>query len=325
MHSSAVSYDSTAVRPGWDSLPAGVRDAVAARLSGGPLTSGPPAGGGFTRGFAGVVAGAAGTKFIKASNQEIISRSYRREALINPRLPAGIPVPRLDWSLELDGWVVLAFDAVPGARMPAQPWRREELDATLRAWDEVASALASPPQALLDVGLLTAEADAGAAFSAWRHEAAGSLRMKLPRWLPRDLVVPLAWLEDAWPAATAGTAVAHADLRQDNVVLDSAGQPWFCDWNWPCLAASWFDLATLLVTASGDGYDASALFAAQPSARDAAPEQLDALLAAISGYWLAASAESPVPSASPMLRQHQRWSGETALRWLARRRGWRLP
>jgi thiamine kinase-like enzyme len=173
--------------------------------------------------------------------------------------------------------------------------------------------------------LITAEVDAGEAFAGWRRFAAGHLSSSLlPDWFPRELIVPLAHLEDGWVAATAGTAVVHADLRQDNVLLDNSGKAWFCDWNWPCLAASWFDLGPLLVTAHADGHDATALFKAQPYVIDVADEQLDALLAAIAGYWLVAGSGPQFTSASPLLRQHQTWSGEATIRWLAERRAWRL-
>lgn len=107
------------------------------------------------------------------------------------------------------------------------------------------------------------------------------------------------------------------------VLIDAGGAAWICDWNWPCLGASWFDLVLLLATAFADGYDATALFAAHPTARGVADEQLDAALAALSGFFLVSGAQPPADW-SPHIRQHQTWCGEVTLRWLADRRRWTI-
>ncbi|MEV6525916.1 aminoglycoside phosphotransferase family protein [Longispora sp. NPDC051575] len=322
MRNPGVGYTSTAVRPDWNSLPAAVRALVADRL-GGPVTAGPPAGGGFSGGFASVVRGPAGALFVKAvsaTDNPVIADCYRREAKINKALPIGVPVPRVHWLADTADWVILALDAIEGARMPGP----DDLDRVLAAWHHVIDALATPPRALLDVGLRTAEEDNGPAFAGWRRIAAGEVPDRiLGDWFPRDLIVPLAHLENDWATATAGTAVVHHDLRMDNVVLDAAGAPWFCDWNWPSLAASWFDLPALLVPAYAAGRDTSALLARQPALSGVTPDQVDALLAAVAGYWAVAGSHEYIPG-SPWLRQHQTWSGEATVRWIAERRGWRV-
>ncbi|GIG62306.1 hypothetical protein Lfu02_66780 [Longispora fulva] len=321
MRNPAVDYTATAVRPAWDSLPESVRSLVSDRL-GGPVTSGPSAGAGFSGGFAAVVRGS-GQFFVKAvseTDSPHIAANYRREAVINQALPSGVPVPRVHWIDQVDGWVVLALDPVDSARMPGL----DDLDRVLASWHGVIDALATPSQALLDVGLNTAEDDNGPAFAGWRRIAAGEIPSSiLGDWFPRELITPLAVLEDGWAPATAGTAVVHHDLRMDNVVLDGEGAPWFCDWNWPALAASWLDLPPLLVPAFAAGRDTSALLAAQPCMTGVSPEQVDALLAAVAGYWLVAGSHDFIP-ASPWLRQHQTWSGEATVRWIAQRRGWTL-
>lgn len=322
MHTPSVAYATTAVRPSWSALPPAVQAAISSRV--GVAAAGPTAGGGFSGGYAAVI----GDTFVKAASwvdNPPIAAHYAREARINAVLPEEVPAPRLRWTTEVDDWVLLGLDAVPGARMPNQPWLTGELQRTLTGWDLAAEALTEPPPALLDAGLVTAEEEFGPAFAGWRRIAAGELSAELlPPWFPKTLIAPLAHLEDGWVAATAGTSVAHSDLRRDNVILDSSGAAWFCDWNWPCLAASWFDLAPFLITAHAEGHDTDTLFQARPCAAGVTPEQLDALLAAVAGYWFVAGAQPRVPLTSPLLRQHQRWSGEATLRWLASRRGWLL-
>lgn len=321
-------YTATAARPRWADLPPQVRESVGRRL-GGAAVAAQSAGGGFTPGFAALVHGPSGPEFVKAVDaaaHPYIAGCYRREAAINRALPPGVPAPRLRWTEESAGWVVLGFDPVPDGRMPADPWRPEELTATLDACAALAEALARPTPELLALDLKPLQPAPGEPdFDAWRTLAGGGPGAGLlPGWLPRELIGPLAALESGWAGAAAGDAVVHEDLRRDNIVLDGAGRAWICDWNWPRLGASWFDLALLLATARADGHDADRLFAAHPAARGAAPEQLDAVLAALTGYFFTEGARPGPPSGSPVLRRHQTWSGEVTLRWLAARRGWRL-
>ncbi|MFE9407329.1 phosphotransferase family protein [Streptomyces sp. NPDC006704] len=320
-----LQYSSTAVRPYWDDLPRDVRQLISLRL-GGVVNAGPSAGSGFTRGFAAVVTADSGPQFVKAVNSADsmhIADCYRREALINRALPDEVPAPRLRWHDEQDGWVVLGFDAITGGHLPSEPWQPEELAAALAAWASASEALAEPSEPLLLTGLLPVGESGD--FADWRTLAAGTTTTDLlPNWAPLHLLDTLANLEAGWREATKGDAVLHHDLRQDNILLDTAGSAWICDWNWPCLGASWFDLVLLLATAYADGHDASALFAAHPTTREVADEQLDAALAALSGFFLLSGARPPHAFGSPYLRQHQTWSGEVTLRWLADRRGWRF-
>ncbi|MFI9326399.1 phosphotransferase family protein [Kitasatospora sp. NPDC052868] len=313
-------YESTAARPAWRDLPAAVRQLVV-RRGGGAVAGVTTAGGGFTPGFAGVVRGPHDTQFVKAVDtaaHPVIADCYRREVGINRALPAGVSAPRVRWAQEAAGWLVLGFDAVDRARMPANPWRPEELAATLDACAAYAEALAAPSPELLALGLQPiAEAET---FDHWRRLAGGGTD-PLPAWFPRELIAPLAELEADWAAAATGGSVVHLDLRRDNVLLDTDGRAWICDWNWPCLGASWFDLPLLLATAHADGHDADALFAAQSVARGVAPEQLDAVLAGLAGYFLVTGAQPDPPGTTPALRRHQTWSGEVVLRWLSERRG----
>lgn len=315
-------YDATAVRPHWQDLPQDVRRLIAHRL-GGEVQAGPSAGSGFTNGFAAVLRGTSGPQFIKAvrsTDNPVVADCYRREALINQALPAQMPAPRLQWMEEQDGWVVLGFEAVDGGRLPATPWKPDELTATLDAYTITAEALSIPPAGLQHAGIRPVGEDGD--FADWRNLARGATSTNvLPSWMPLDLLDVLAGLESGWREAVAGNAVLHHDLRQDNVLIDAEGTAWICDWNWPCLGASWFDLVLLLATAYADGHDATRLFGQHPTSRGVAAEQLDAALAALSGFFLTYGGRPPADW-SPHIRQHQTWCGEVTLRWLADRRGW---
>ncbi|MFK3984010.1 phosphotransferase [Micromonospora sp. NPDC050397] len=320
-----VPYGATAVRPDWADLPAELRAAIAARL-GARVSWATTAGGGFTNGFAGVLGTTAGDRvFVKAASladQRHLSDWYARETAIVAALPPGLPVARPRWTLTTAGHFVICLDAIDG-RTPALPWHPAELSATLDAYARVARALREPPEALVALGPPQLADLLRADLSWWREIVDGyepvpagvpaSLRGRLPE---------LASLEGLLPGYAHGTGLIHCDLRLDNVLIDRSGAAWICDWNWLCFGPAWFDLAGLLVTAYASGLDADRAFATHPATRDAPADGLDAALAALAGYWLVRATTEPAAE-SPHLRAHQRWSGETALAWLASRRGWR--
>ncbi|SCG60338.1 phosphotransferase [Micromonospora inositola] len=327
-----VPHDATAVRPDWAALPAGLRDAVAARL-GGPPVAVRVAGAGFTRGFAAVLETADGTRaFLKAASltgQRHLVDWYAHEAAVLARLPAGLPVPRPRWTLTEAGWYAVCLDAVDGAP-PRLPWDPGELAATLAAYAEVAAALADPPPALVGLGLPRLADLARDDILCWGEVTAGrEPAPELPPWA-RARLPELVALESRLPAYADAppvgsghppTGLIHCDLRVDNVLIDTTGRAWICDWNWLCHGPAWFDLASLLITGYASGLDADLAFATHPAAAGAPPDALDVTLAALSGYLLTSAAAGP-SSASPHIRAHQRWSGDQALGWLAARRSW---
>ncbi|THV31308.1 phosphotransferase [Glycomyces paridis] len=315
-----VPYDATAVRVAWETLPPFVRESVAAALGGEPAEV-RMAGGGFSSGFAARVRSSSGAElFVKAAgpgNSRALD-AYRREALVNPALPAGVPAPRLEFAADFEDWTVLGFEAVDG-RAPTLPMNPRDLDLMLDAWARAAAALTPAPQALLDLGVTADPVDHK--LRQFASLDAGSIE---PFPLPPALegrTAELATIERGIDAALTADAVMHFDLRPDNMIV-GADQAWICDWNWVEVHSTWFDTACFLVAAHGDGHDADALFHKHPTAAGVTADELDAVLASITGYYLSQSYDPPIPEVSPYLRRHQRWSGLAAADWLARRRGW---
>ncbi|MDG4789265.1 phosphotransferase [Micromonospora sp. WMMD1102] len=316
-------YDATAVRPGWADLPAELRAAISARL-GARVNWASTAGGGFTQGFAGVLQTVAGDRvFVKAASlvdQRHLSDWYAREAAITAVLPAGLAVARPRWTLTAAGYHVICLDAIDG-RMPGLPWRPAELAATLDTYATVAAALRQPPGELVALGVPRLADLARADLAWWAELAAGRETLPEVPAVARHRLADLAALESRLPGYADLPSMIHGDLRVDNVLVDPAGLAWLCDWTWLSFGPPWFDLASLLITAYASGLDADALFATHLAARDAPPDGLDAALAALSGYWLIRAAAGP-DSGAPHAQAHQRWSGETALGWLAERQHW---
>jgi hypothetical protein len=317
-----VAYGATAVRPDWPDLPKSLRKAISARL-GAPVATARIAGGGFTRAFAAVLTTSAGlSAFVKAASlQDLNSRSYAREASITALLPSAIEAARPLWTMVHSGWYVLCLEAIDG-HQPALPWNPDELAAALAAWSAASEALANPGTDLLALGVPLLP-DVLRTEMSWWSEIAGG-REAMPG-TARDTVAParldeLASLERALPELAAGVGMTHGDLRIDNVLIGRDRRARLCDWTWPCRGVPWFDIVTLLVSAYASGLDADAYLAdwAAPA------EGVDGALAALAGYWLMRADGGP-SSASPHSRQHQRFSGQQALAWLASRRGWPEP
>ncbi|MFF5218474.1 phosphotransferase family protein [Micromonospora sp. NPDC000442] len=320
----AVPYHATAQRPEWSALPARLRAAVATRL-GAPVVQARTAGAGFTRGFAALLRTADGQgAFVKAAphaEQPHLVDWYAREAAILTRLPASLPVPRPRWTLWEAGWYVLCLDPVDG-HTPRLPWDRAELSATLTAFTDVTEALAEPPAELTALGLPHL-ADLARDDILWWGEVAAGREPVPPLPAPaRGRLAELVALESRLPGyAAAATGLTHGDLRVDNVLIDTVGTAWFCDWSWLCHGPAWFDLVTLLITGYAGGLDVDSLFAAHPAAAGAPDDALDVTLATLAGYHLTAATSAP-PTASSHLPAHQRWTGGQALAWLAHRRAW---
>jgi hypothetical protein len=314
-----IPYGATAVRKDWSELPPALRAAIGARL-GGPVTAVTSAGGGFTRAFAAIIETGSGERaFVKAAAlTDPTADWYAREAAITAALPDGVPAARPRWTFVAAGYFVLGLDVIDGT-VPALPWTPNALAAALQAWAIAADALAKPSEALVAVGLPALSDLLRSDLSCWSPIAAGHAPMPAaaPDWAAAR-IDELAALERAAPHLVAGEGMLHGDLRVDNVLIDRSGAAWLCDWTWPCLGAPWFDTVTLLVTAYASGLDPDALL--EPWRAPAAG--IDAALAALSGYWLVRASSRP-SSGSPHSRQHQRFSGEQALAWLAARRGWK--
>jgi aminoglycoside phosphotransferase (APT) family kinase protein len=316
------SYAATAIRPKWEALPGDVREAITERL-GSEVIAAAPAGGGFTSGFAAVLTTATGERsFVKAAraaDQRHLCDWYAHEALVTAALPPEIRAPRPRWTLADHHWFILCTEAIDG-HVPPLPWQPQELAETLETWATAAEALANPPRELRDLDLPPLDALINQDLQMWTEIARGNTPLPAFAEHARPLIPALAALESKLPAlaATAGEALMHCDLRLDNVLIDTKGRAWLCDWNWLCHGPAWFDTVVLLITAHASDLNATQLWETHPTAANAPDGALDAALAAMSGYCLTRAA-SPPNDAAPLVRAHQRWTGEQALAWLLTR------
>lgn len=299
-----------------------MRGAVEAWL-GGKVVSAASSPGGFSPGVAALLQTSDGRRvFAKAVGPEPNPDSpavHRREAEIVTALPPGVPVPGLLWSYDEgeDGWVVLIFEAVEG-RSPSVPWRPEELAKVLDALAALSERLTPSPLAPETAG--GAEGWSVVAGGHWRR--LGQERpAHLDGWSARNLD-GLVELEERAPAAVAGDALLHLDLRADNLLLTADGVL-VVDWPHARVGAPWVDLAFFApsVVMQG-GPRPEELFRRYPPARDADDEAITAGVAAIAGFFTGEGSR-PAPPGLPTLRAFQAAQGEAARTWLARRTGWK--
>jgi hypothetical protein len=309
---SPVPHGRTARRLDWIHLPPTVRAAIEDRC-GSPVSSATSQDSGFTPGFASVLFCEDGSRhFVKAAStraQRMFADAYREEVRKLAALPGAAPAPRLRWSFDLDDWFVLSTEYVE-ARAPRRPWREAELQLCVDMLTDAVPVLTPPPPELE----LPHAADELAEWPAyWDH-----LRAVHPD-LPH--LEEAARLAARYSEVVAGQTVVHTDVRDDNLLLTTDGRVLLCDWNWPMVGAAWLDSLFLLIGPRGDGIDVDAVIAGHPLLSAVPGEDIDMVLALVTGYFLK-SADEPVPPTSPFIRDAQRWQGEVCWEWLRERRGW---
>jgi aminoglycoside phosphotransferase (APT) family kinase protein len=303
-------------RIGWTDLPAAVRDWTERTLDG-QVAEAHTQGAGFSPGAACRLLLRDGRRaFVKAVSagvNEESARLHRTEAGIMRAMPPGIPVPSLIDSYDEDGWVALILTDVAG-RIPAQPWRRDELAEAIDALSELHERLTPSPVADAP-NVVDLYRDV---FGGWRRMAEGDT---VPPEDFRSRVDRLAELESAWPAAATGTTLLHGDLRADNMLLTDRGVV-LVDWPWAAVGAPWFDVIAFAPSAVMHGAgDPEWLLARSRDAVGVPEDAVTAVIAAVAGYFTE-QATKPAPPGLPGLRAFQAAQGDAARAWLATRLGW---
>jgi len=306
------------MRLSWSAVPATLR-AEAERLLGGRVLRAVTQPGGSSPGVTARLALSNGRNaFVKAVGETGPGSldMHRAEARVAAALPASVPAARLRASLDGDGWVILVFEDVEG-RMPVQPWQPAELSRVLDAMAGLALTLTPSP---IEAPPVTARFGRYLG-GGWQQLAAASHAgddlADLDPWA-RAALHDLAGLEAGWAAAAEGTTLAHGDVRADNILL-APDRVVFVDWPWACVAQPWFDLVTMMpsVTLNG-GPPPESVLAAHQVARDADPDSITSVVAALAGMWTYLGRQPDPPGLHPV-REFRRAQGEIALAWLKAR------
>lgn len=303
-------------------MPPDVRAAVEERL-GSPIVRASSQSAGFSPGVAARLRTEDGRRlFAKAAGPEpspAAPELHRAEARVTAALPAEAPVPRLHFSHDEGGWMVLIFEDIDG-RNPAVPWRSEELDATLEALVALRELLTPSP--LLAGRIVGGASDWPVISSDYWRKAAERRPVGLDRWSARHLEA-LADLEAGAPAAAVGSTLLHLDLRADNLLITPENRVLVVDWPHARVGASWVDTVFLAPSvAMQGGPPPEELLARDPHGRTVDPDALAAVVAAVAGFFILEGLQ-PTPAGLPTLRPFQSAQGEATRKWLARLTGWR--
>lgn len=305
-------------RPTWSALPPGVRAAIEERL-GTRVTGATSHDGGYSPGLASTLRTSDGNVFVKAvaAEHEFSARAHRQEIERFTLLPAGLPAPRARWLLEIDddgGWVAVAFDAVAG-RAPAAPLVGDDLDAVAELAQEIGTHRIGP-------GLLPELIDElPHTFTVGLAESRPAGLATYDPWFATHLD-DLATIELEVPQAAQGSAVAHGDLRGDNVVLVEDGEVLRAvavDWPNASRGAAFYNQVGMLPAVhAGGGPAPEDVLARHPLPTGTDDDAVTAVLVALSGYFASKSLDPPPPGI-PHLRSFQRAQAETSIAWLRRR------
>jgi aminoglycoside phosphotransferase (APT) family kinase protein len=258
--------------------------------------------------------------FVKAAGlatHEETPDMHRREARVAAVLPPEVPAPRFLFAYDDGDWVALAFEDVEG-RQPHVPWRPQELRRVLDALAELARAL-TPSPLELETFAQVFEGDLRGLRTLRDQREAGDPLTGLDPWLARNLDRAAA-LEAGWPEASVGRTLLHVDVRADNLLLTDDAVL-LVDWPGAAVGAAWIDLLAMLPSVALQGGPKPwEIFDAHPVARGADPDAVDAILCAITGFFVERG-RRPDPPALPTLRRFQTAQGIEAARWLQHRLG----
>jgi aminoglycoside phosphotransferase (APT) family kinase protein len=242
---------------------------------------------------------------------------HRREAALSAQLPMSSLLPALRATYDDGEWVALLFDEVDG-RLPRLPWDDAELRRVVTAIEELHEVMTPCPVAHVPTMARRLEAE----MSGWRTIAAGlGTDVALDDWARRH-VGRLAALESQWAAAAGGDTLLHGDIRVDNLLV-TRDNVVFVDWANAGRGAPMFDIVAWAPTVVMQGGPApEQLLAACPATARAEPDAVDAVVAAIAGYFVFQAAQPPPPGL-PTVRAFQAAQGDVTLAWLRERTGWR--
>lgn len=241
---------------------------------------------------------------------------HRQEARILAQMPPAVPTPRLLSTYDDGQWVALFLEEVSG-HTPRLPWSSRTLARVLTAI-ELLNRLLTPapfPAPVLTERYKTT-------FTRWRemsdaYESGADPLRDMSLWV-RGHLARLVELEERFDAISRGTSLLHLDLRADNILV-ARDRIYFVDWPWACIGPGWVDLLAFLPSVSMQGGPPPwTIFDHHPLARDASPDDVNAVLASLAGLFLG-NGRKPSPPGLSTLRPFQMAQGVEALAWLRRR------
>ncbi|MFI5730887.1 phosphotransferase family protein [Kribbella sp. NPDC051587] len=287
-------------------MPAAVRAWVSGAL-GSDVVSATTQQGGFSPGVAARLVTASGRRaFIKTVGTALNPKTpslFRQEIVAVEAIGPLASAPRLLDVYDDGDWVGLLFEDISGW-LPSHPWVQPEVDRVLDALAELTDALDPSPWPEAPVVAVRSREF----LSRWDQVLTDGLAV--PDWLEGRVEELAAMAQDTLRVMADGKALAHYDLRADNIILTD-DRVVFIDWAHPGLGPRWTDTVIL-----------QADMRASPVRLPALPDDpaITGFMAAIAGgQWWGAAQEAP--PGLPTIRAWQREQALVHLEWVRERLG----
>jgi aminoglycoside phosphotransferase len=291
------------VRLPYEKMPVSVRDWVE-RALGSAVGSASTQQGGFSPGVAARLVTASGRRaFVKAVGTSLNPKTpelFRQEITAMQAIGPLPMVPQLYEVYDDGDWVGLLFEDLDG-RLPAHPWEQADADRVMDAVAELTDAL--DPSPWPDAPVIAVRSHDF--LSRWNNVLADGLAV--PSWMDGRVEEFAELAQTGLRALAEGKALAHYDLRADNIILTD-DRVVFIDWAHPGLGPRWTD--TVILQAE---MRASVVLPELP-----ADEGITGFITAIAGglWW---GAGQPAPPGLPTIRTWQRESALVHLDWVRHR------
>lgn len=293
------------VRLPFEEVPAAVR-AWVERALGSVVVSAATQQGGFSPGVAARLVTASGRRaFVKAVGPALNPKTpelFRNEIAAIQGVGPLPTTPELYDVYDDGDWVGILLEDIHG-RLPTHPWEQADADRVLGALDELTDALDPSPWPDAPVAAVRSVEF----LSRWDNVIADGLAV--PEWAAGREQELAELARTGLRALAEGKALAHWDLRADNVILTDE-RVVFIDWAHAALAPRWADSVIL--------HAEMRELVRLPELPD--DEAISGFLAALSGgFWWGAA--QPAPPGLPTIREWQRRHALVHLDWLRERLG----
>lgn len=294
------------VRLPFEKVPVAVR-AWVERTLGSAVVSASTQQGGFSPGVAARLVTASGRRaFVKTVGTSLNPKTptlFRQEIVAVEAIGPLSSTPRLLDVYDDGDWVGLLFEDIEGW-LPSHPWDQSEADRVLDALGALTEALdPSPWPDAPQVAIRSRDF-----LSRWPLVLADNLAV--PDWLVGRVEEMVELSRNALEVLATGKALAHYDLRADNIIL-TEDRVVFIDWAHPALAPRWVDTVILQADMRGSAVRLP------PLPDDPA---ITGFMAAIAGgQWWGAAQEAP--PGLPTIRAWQREQALVHLDWVRERLG----
>ncbi len=294
------------VRLPFEKVPAAVR-AWVERALGSAVVSAVTQQGGFSPGVAARLVTASGRRaFVKTVGTSLNPKTptlFRQEIVAVEAIGPLPSTPRLLDVYDDGDWVGLLFEDIEGW-LPSHPWIQSEVDRVLDALDELTEAL--DPSPWPDAPLIAVRSQEF--LSRWPYVIRDGLAV--PEWLVGRVEELAELSQEALRVMAEGKALAHYDLRADNIIL-TEDRVLFIDWAHPGVGPRWTDTVILQADMR------SSAVRLPPLPDDPA---ITGFIAAIAGgQWWGGAQEAPV--GLPTIRAWQREQALVHLDWVRERLG----